>query len=99
MGSSNMRLRRTPANLNASSHACSRFSQVWGVEDVILTDGLLRFASLHRARAMTFLDVRSLSRDQLIRVASGFPGTWWQIRKVRLPARRPARPSQIGLAA
>ena len=55
--------------------------KLWGMEDVLLPDSLLHLSLGNRGRAMTFLDVRCLSREVLVTVASRFPRAGWMIRK------------------
>lgn len=56
----------------------------WGMEDVMLPDTLLHYAPVGRARSLSFLDVRCLSRDLLIRVTARFPRTQWLIRRAAI---------------
>ena len=39
------------------------YGKVWGHEDVILDDDLLQYARTDRARAMSFMEYRGLSRE------------------------------------
>ena len=61
--------------------------RVWG-EDVILFSEHLR--SKHCARALTFLDVLTIDRDEILEIASAFPITAKSIRQsaIRLATRR-----------
>ena len=55
--------------------------KVWGADDVILTDGLLKFERLDRAQAMTYAETRELSRDDLLAVITKDPRAMRQMRK------------------
>lgn len=55
--------------------------KTWGENEVILTEGLLSFAREERARAMTYLEYRGISRDALQAVVNQFPATRTQLRR------------------
>ena len=64
--------------------ACSRIlsiGMVWGDDDILLPDGLLKYARQDRARAMTYMEYRSVSREALHRIIQGFPITASKLRK------------------
>ena len=55
--------------------------KVWGDDDLLLPDGLMKYARVDRARAMTYMEYRSLSREGLQLVLEQFPVTRRQLRK------------------
>ena len=55
--------------------------KVWGVDDVILTDSLLKYERLDRAQSMTYAETRDLSRDDLIEVVDSDPRSRKQLKK------------------
>ena len=57
------------------------FGKVWGHEDVILDDDLIRYARTERARAMSFMEYRGLARDALQRIVRQFPQTRKSLRR------------------
>ena len=42
--------------------------KVWGTDEILLTDGLLKWGKASRARAMSFVELRELSRDDFMSV-------------------------------
>ena len=42
--------------------------KVWGTDEILLTDGLLKWGKTLRARAMSFVELRELSRDDFMSV-------------------------------
>ena len=57
-------------------------------QDVILPDGLVKYAKLERARAMTYMEYNGISRDALLTVIDRFPST--KVRRIghyRYPSR------------
>ena len=42
--------------------------KVWGTDEILLTDGLLKWGKALRARAMSFVELRELSRDDFMSV-------------------------------
>ena len=57
------------------------WGKTWGEDDVLLTDGLLTYLRTARARAMTYLEYRSLSRDALHEIVDQFPSTRKKLRR------------------
>ena len=56
--------------------------KLWAVDDVILTAGLLKYERLDRARTMTYVEYRELSRDDFMEVVANEPTAQRLIRKL-----------------
>jgi len=57
---------------------------MWGEQDVILPDGLVKYANLERARAMTYMEYNGISRDALLTVIERFPSTKARLRRTAI---------------
>lgn len=58
--------------------------KTWGGECIVLTDGLLKFARTDRARSMTYLECRGLSRSDLRTVLESHPAAQAWAKKVAI---------------
>lgn len=55
--------------------------KLWGVDDILLPAGLLKYERLERARSMTYVEYRELSRIDFQDVIEADPITYQQMRK------------------
>jgi len=58
--------------------------KMWAVDDIILTDALLHYERTDRARAMTYVEYRSLSRADLMDVVMPIPEAKAVLRKLAI---------------
>jgi len=56
--------------------------KVWGDEDIVLTEALLKYERKDRARATTYVEYRQLKRGDLMDVAEGTPVVHKRLRKI-----------------
>ena len=56
--------------------------KVWGTDEILLTDGLLKWGKASRARAMSFVELRELSRDDFMSVINKDPDACKLCRKL-----------------
>jgi len=58
--------------------------KLWGVDDIILTAGLLKYERLDRARTMSYVEYRELSRDDFMEVVANEPMSQRLFRKLAI---------------